>query len=598
MPNGYGGKIIKIDLSREKVIVEDTPMKILKKYIGGKGFAAKYLYDNLDNIDPLSPENILIIAVGPASGTKIPIAAKIGFFFKSPVTMIFGESYMGGNIMAEMKWAGVDAIIIRGRASKPVYIYIHDGDAEIRDASEVWGLSTHESEDRIKEDIGDNSASVAVIGPAGENLVRYANVSHNHGPKVRESKAGRTGAGAVMGSKKLKAIAVKAGERKVDVYDSDVVSTLVKEVLTMVSKDPIGTGAKNYRTYGTPITLAYGQELGFFPSKYYTIGGTTIYDKLDPEILKEKYYDHIVACFNCIMSCGKYTCVREGKYKGVETKGPEYETIFAFGGLNMIDDYSALAKINEVCDLYGLDTIDTGNIISLAIFAKKKGRLKLDYDISYNDPDGILEIIEKIVYREGIGNSMAEGILPFSREHGIEDLAMHVKGLSPPGYDPRVLKAMALEFSISTRGADHLRMTGYAYEISGILKRYDNLEDKVSFLVDVEDRFIISDSLILCRFSRFIYTWDKLERMIYGLTGFRYSQHELREIARDIRTLIRKFNIRQGLNPNMDILSDRYFEEPVKLAKNGEKRISRQEVEEMVKMYYKTRGWREDGYPE
>lgn len=592
---GYGGNIIKINLSTHRITVERTPHDFID-LIGGKGYASKYFHENLNNIDPLSPDNIILIATGPASGTRIPIASKIGFYFVSPLTNFFGESYMGGKIMADMKWAGIDAFIIYGKSDKPVYIYAHDTDVEIRDARDIWGLDTHESETRICEDVGLKDLSVAVIGPAGENLVRFANVSHNHGTNNRESKAGRMGAGAVFGSKKLKGIAVAASERKVEVHNSDIVSTIVKEVLTKISRDPVGTGAKNYRTYGTPGMLFYALNMGFFPSHYFRVGGSIYRDELDPDNLKDNYYDHNVACFNCPFSCGKYTVVKSGEFAGVETKGPEYETIYAFGGLNDINRYDAIAKINELCDLYGLDTIETGNVISLLLYANEAGRLSID-NASFGDIDWILNVIRKIAYRDGIGDKLAEGVKRFSEEMNIEDLAIHVKGLSPAGYDPRVLKYMAFEYCVNNRGADHLRMTAYAYEATGRLQKIDGIENRIKFLVDVEDRNIIADSLILCRFSRFIYGWDEIIKIIYGITGINYDVKSLKEKANFIRTLIRKFNIRQGLNPvRDDRLSSRFYRETIKF---GDEifRITEEEVEDMVKIYYKLRGWDDRGHP-
>mgnify|MGYP000489322234 CR=1 FL=1 len=590
---GYGGHFVKVNLSAGEIEVIETPKDFIE-LIGGKMFAAKYFYENVSVSDPLSPDNVLLIAIGPACGTKVPMASKVGFYFLSPLTNYFGESYMGGNFMAEMKWAGIDAFLIYGRSEKPVYIYAHDTSVEIRDASSIWGTDTHKAEDMIKEDIGYKDACVATIGQAGENLVKFAVVSHNYGSIRRESKAGRMGAGAVMGSKRLKGIAVAASEKDVDVYDSDVVLTAVKSILTKISKDP-KIGAATYRKYGTPATLFYGLNKGFFPSHYFTKGGSDFEEELNPDNFREKYYDHNLACYNCPFSCGKYIKVKEGKYAGLEGKHPEYETIYAFGGQNEVGSYDAIAKINEVCDLYGIDTIEAGNVLALLAYATEKGRINGD-DLKFGDVDAIIKLLNDITFRRGLGDKLAEGVKRFSELMGIEDLAIHSKGLAPPGYDPRVLRFMAFEYAVNNRGADHLRMTAYAFELSGRLNQ-PTLEEKISYLVNVEDRLIIFDSLVLCRFARYVYEWDDIIQILYGLTGRKYRVEELREKANYARTLIRKFNLKRGLNPERDDdISERFYNEVIKFS-GTEYKITREEVKTMVKFYYKFRGWNEEGYP-
>ena len=587
--------MVKVNLSSGRVAVEDTPRDFVDA-VGGKMFAARFFHEHVRPEDPFDPDNVLMLAAGPACGTRLPMASKLGLYFISPLTNLFGESYMGGNIMAEMKWAGVDAIIVTGRSDRPVYIYIHDYDVEIRDAGDLWGLTTSEAERRIKEEVGYADASVAVIGPAGEKLVRFANVSHNSTGEGRESKAGRLGAGAVMGSKRLKAIAVKASGRGVEVYDEDGLARLARRVVGKISEDPIGTGAKNYRTYGTPGTLFAGLAKGFFSSHYFGRCGSPYAESLNPEVLRERFYKRSVACYNCPLSCGKITVVEEGPYKGTRVKGPEYETIFAFGGLNDIADYAAIAKINRVCDELGVDTIEMGNVAALTLYAVEKGRLKLE-GFRFGDPESVLRLVEMAATRDGIGDKLAEGVARFAREAGLEDIAVHVKGLSPPGYDPRVLNTMALEYCVSDRGADHLRMTAYAYEILGKLEGLKGPEDVVAFLVDVEDRNIVADSMILCRFSRFIYGWGEVVEALRCITGVERGVEDLRKAANEARTRIRLLNIARGLKPEVDDdLPPRFYNEAVEF-QGKTYRLERGEVRRMVREYYRLRGWDGRGYP-
>ena len=595
--NGYAGKTLYIDLSSGRIQFDETPLDIMEKYVGGKWFAVYYLYNNLDpSVDPLSPDNILLVASGPISGTIVPMASKISFFFKSPLTGLFGESTMGGNFSAAFKWIGLDYMVVKGRSEYPAYIYVSGDDAEIRDAQYLWGLNTEETEKRLEKDLGKN-IETAEIGPAGENLIRFASISHGYGEKKRESKAGRVGGGAVMGSKNLKAIVVESRRRKIDVYDPKGLRVFVKKVSRLIATDPT-TGASSYRKYGTPDILAAAQKMGFFPVRFWQYSQSKYFDKLKPENLLGKYYKHSVACFNCPFSCGKYSKVDEGLYKGLETKGPEYETIFTFGGNADLADYEKLIAINVLCDRYGVDSIDMGNIISLVIYAYEKGRIRLERPVSFGDYESILWLFEKIVKREDIGYYMGEGMKIFSEKMGLEDLAVHVKGLTLSGYDPRRLKGMALSYAIGTRGGGHLRTTSYAYEIKGDIDPEDVGFGKVKFIVDKEDLLSLHDSLILCRFSRMIYGWNLTKEMIKVVTGVNKSVEEYRELSNEIRTLIRKFNIKAGMIPEKDdLLPKRLLTEPAKTFDRRVYSLTEDEFLNMLKNYYKLRGWSERGYP-
>jgi len=361
---GYGGRFVKIDLTKSKILEESTDINIMKRFIGGKWLGAYILYKYLDpKIFPLSPGNILFVAAGPATGTPIPMASKISFFFKSPLTGIFGESTMGGNFPAAFKWVGLDGLLIIGRSEKPVYLYIDDKSIETRDAKDLWGLNTEETEKRLKSELG-NEIEVAEIGPAGEKLIRFAVISHGYGPNMRESKAGRTGGGAVMGSKNLKAIVLHPSKRDVEVYDLDKVRELAREFISRSIKDPGKSGIKAYREYGTPITLAIANGDSAFPNHYWEYVETRYFNDLDPDVLKDDYYKKKVACWNCPYTCGKYSIVEnDDVFKGLETKGPEYETIFSFGGNSDLADYKKIISLNVLCDRYGVDSIDMGNII-------------------------------------------------------------------------------------------------------------------------------------------------------------------------------------------------------------------------------------------
>jgi len=362
MDRGYGGKLVKIDLSRGKIVEEELDQKTLKMWIGGKGLAAHYLYENLDpRVDPLSPENILLVSTGPATGTWLPLASKIGFFFKSPLTGIFGESIMGGNFPAVFRWLGYIALAIHGRSEKPVYLYLDGEDVEIRDADDLWGLNTEETEKHLMDELG-RDIEVAEIGPAGERLIRFAAISHGHGTRMRESKAGRTGGGAVMGSKNLKAIVLRnPGRPVIRVYDEEGVRRNAKKFVEKAIGDPLKSGVNSYRKYGTPITLSATQANSAIPSRYWEYVETRVYEALD---------------------------------QGIVTKGPEYETIFAFGVLNELDDMKPVIALNLLADRYGVDTIEMGSLISLVIYGYEKGLIKLDRPVRFGDVDSVYYLFQ------------------------------------------------------------------------------------------------------------------------------------------------------------------------------------------------------------
>ena len=595
----YTGKLAVIDLTREKIVLKDLDKKILKQFIGGKGFASYYLSNYLDpQVDPLSPDNILLVSTGPATGTWLPLASKIGFFFKSPLTGIFGESTMGGNFPAVFRWLGYIAMAIHGRSEKPVYIYVDFDTVEIREASDLWGLNTEETEKALMDELG-KDIEIAEIGPAGEKLIRFAAISHGHGTKMRESKAGRTGGGAVMGSKNLKAIVLRnPGKPIINVYDEDLVRAHAKEFVKRAVGDPAKSGVNAYREYGTPITLAVTQANSAIPSHYWEYLETKVYEELEPDKLKNEFYHSKVACWNCMYSCGKISVIEEdGQYKGIVTKGPEYETIFAFGVLNDLDDYKPVIALNLLSDRYGVDTIETGSLISLVIYAYEKGLIKLDRPVKYGDVESIYYLFQLIMERRGIGYDIGEGVKHLAKKYGLEEIAIHVKGLSPPAYDPRSLKGMALSYAVSTRGADHLRTTSYAYEMKKIIDKDSYDEDKVKFLVDIEDLFAIHDSMILCRFGRFVYEWDFTIDILNALTGYGYDKNKLKNIANEIHRKIRVFNLKAGMRPEDDYLPKRLFKEGGKKLDGSKIYLSKDGFERMLKVYYRIRGWSDNGIP-
>jgi aldehyde:ferredoxin oxidoreductase len=398
--------------------------------------------------------------------------------------------------------------------------------------------------------------------------------------------AGRTGVGAVMGSKKLKGI-VFQGDRERPLYDPTAVRQFAKRLAALAKDHP---GVKAYKTMGTPQMVKIMNKANAFPTRYWAEGSYEHCEKISADALHQRCDVKPHACLKCLMACGRMTTVREGRHAGLKLEGPEYETIYAFGGLCLIDSIEEIAYLNTICDRVGMDTISAGNLCAFAIEARKRG--KIEYPIDYGDVDAIAGLLVMIATRSEIGDVLARGIRYAAEKWDMQDIAVHVKGLEPAGYDPRVLKGMALGYGTSDRGACHLRSTFYKPELSGMIKP-DQIEGKAELFVDFEDRLTIFDTLILCRFYRDLYPWEELERMIEAVTGLEAGKEALRSMAAAVSTVVRRFNLREGLTPEDDRLPKALHRE---MEKTGH-RITEDEMEFMLRDYYRLRGWDEMGRP-
>ncbi|MBI4758509.1 MAG: aldehyde:ferredoxin oxidoreductase [Chloroflexi bacterium] len=454
---GFYNRFLRVDLPTRTWNIEAISEDVLTRYLGGKGLGAHLLLENAPaGVDPLAPENPLILAIGPATGTVLSPASRYALFAKSPLTGIFGESCAGGHVAPRIKATGYDAILLQGAADQPVYLEITDRGATFHDATPFWGMDTYQTEEALEAATGVRGAKAIVIGPAGEKQVPFALVGNDRGRH-----AGRTGMGAVMGAKRVKGI-VFHGNADCPLYDAEAITTYDRELRERGNKD---AGAQNYRHLGTPMIVATANKVGSFPSYYWLAGTIPHWEEISAPTLVERFKPHPKACYRCFFACGKVTTVPNGRHAGLTVEGPEYETIFAFGGLCDVDDLAEILYLNDICDRLGLDTITAGNVASFAIEASRRGALDLKLD--YGDVDGIAELLRLIAKREGIGELFSRGVLSASRELGLEELAIHVKGLEPAGYDPRALKGMGLAFAVSDRGACHLRATVYKAEFAG-----------------------------------------------------------------------------------------------------------------------------------
>jgi aldehyde:ferredoxin oxidoreductase len=584
---GFYNRMLLVDLGAQRSEEKGLSDGLLKTCLGGKGLATHLLMENTpQGVDPFAPENGLVFATGPAAGSAIWGSCRYGIFTKSPQTGFYSESYSGGRAPEAVDSTGYDAILITGKIERPKVLVITPDEVRFHDAEDLQGKDTYETEDEVKARFGSFGREVrtgaVVIGPAGENRVCFSVVENDYWRS-----AGRTGTGAVMGSKGLKAI-LFAGDRKRALHDSEAVKVLAKQLPMDLKDHP---AALSYKQMGTTGMVTAMNAINAFPSRYWSKGTYENWDKIGPEALHERFHVQPHACLKCFLACGRMSTIQHGRHKGLRIEGPEYETIFAFGGLCCIDSIEEIAYLNDICDRLGMDTISAGNLCAFAIEAARRNRIETA--LEYGDVDAIAQLLHWIALREGIGDVLAKGIRHAARTWDLEELAIHVKGLEPPGYDPRVLKGVGLGFATSDRGACHLRATFYKAELSGMIDPA-TVEGKAELFVDFEDRLTLFDSLILCRFYRDFYPWDLLGEIVRAVTGLPADRQFLKRTAAHITDEVRRFNIREGLIRAHDRLPKRFHKEPL----DSGQLITEEELSTMLSDYYRLRGWDENGTPD
>jgi aldehyde:ferredoxin oxidoreductase len=595
--HGYAGRILYVDLSTGKTRVSPLNMDYAKKYIGGIGLGMRLWLDNSkQGVKPLSPDNPLILTLGPISGTIFPTGGNgHAFTAKSPATHAIGEAVAHGTFGAELKRAGYDAIILTGKAEKSIYLWIDDDSVQLLDAAHLLGKSPSETEDIIKEDLGDYYVRIAAIGLAGEKLSNIACIINE---KTRA--AGRTGMGAVMGSKNLKAIAVR-GTNDIKPANPDEFIEMVQEFHERMK----GPATQKYRTLGTPENILVHNQLHCMPTRNYNNAHFEDAEKVSGELLNERYIVKIIGCNSCAMRCEHEAVIPEGPYKGTMTR-MEYETLWALGpycGINRLD---TVVKGMELCNYYGMDAISAGVIVAFTMDCYENGILtKKDLDgieANFGNSEALIQLLEKIGKREGIGDTLANGVRTAAHKigKGSEKLAQHIKGLEVTGYDLRCLKTAALGFAVSFRGADHNRHGAYAFDVKGKVNRLKAEKGRGKMVSDMEDTYALIDSLIICKFSRGTY-YKGLKDMakLYTLvTGIDVTSEELKKSGERINTVARLINIREGLSRKDDTLPWKVMnmpipdEGPVKGAV-----VTKKELDLLLDDYYSSRGWTLEGVP-
>jgi len=589
---GYAGKILRVNLTEGKITEEKPSDELIKDYIGGRGWGIKILYDELEpQIDPLGPENKLVFTAGPLCGTKAQSFARLLVQFKSPLTGIYCRSSAGGFFAAQLKFAGVDAIIVEGKAEKPVYVWIHDGEYEIRDAARLQGLGTVATQERIREEVGEPKARAVCIGPAGEKLGKMAAIVTD------KRTAARGGGGAVMGSKNLKAIAVR-GTGKVDVAMPDLFKTVVGAQIAGLKASPM-MAPGGFTNTGTQL-LPFTNALGMYPTKNFREGVLADWPKLSAEEYTKLRVKN-TACYGCMIHCGSIIRMKGGKYDGLETEGPEYETIWSMSGPIGGADMGFTIAANEFCDVMGLDTISAGMVLGFAYELYEKGIItKEDTDgleLKYGDTDVAMELLKKIVSREGFGDILAEGTRLAAQKIGgcAEEYAIQVKGLELAGYDPRGAKAHGLNMLTSNIGASHC--IGYSpQEIFNIplprpVDRFGT-EGKGLLTKYNQDGTAVLETGISCVFPWNFFTmtpglYSKLLPAATGVMEFSDPNY-LWKVGERIYNLERMFNVREGLSRKDDNYPDRLKYE-VMTTGPAAKQVFEQE--QLLDMYYEARGW-------
>jgi aldehyde:ferredoxin oxidoreductase len=588
---GYKGKILRIDLSHETVATEPLNEAIARAYIGGRGIGAYLAYSELaPNLDPFSPDSSVYFMTGPLQGTLTPFASKFAVINKSPLSGSLSRSVCGGGGFGPaLKYAGYDIVIIKGTAKKPVYIWIDDDTVQIRDARAHWGKTTGETKAAIREELQDNSVSVAPIGPAGERLIRFSGII------VDSRAAGRGGTGAVMGSKNLKAIAIR-GTKNVYAVDIKEFQKLLEDTYTTIRANPAVPGRIEK---GTPGTLAVTYSTGVLPIMNFSQATFDDIEGLMPETVRDTLYIHNESCFGCPLPCGKTGLIKDGPYKGIVLPGPEYETIGLLGSNCGIGDIRAVAQANYLCNEYGMDTISTGNVIAFAIECYQRGLITLKdtdgLELRFGDAEGLITLIEKIARRDGFGDLLAEGTKRVSEKigQGSEKFAMHSKGQGFAAYEPRSLVGMGLLYATATPGANHSfgpTLTPERVELKDMLTH----KGKARMVRREQNKYCLQDSMIFCSFSRF--GMDDTQRLKFtnAVTGWGYSNEESMNIADRIYTLERLFNVREGFSKEDDTLPWRCLNEPMP---NGPAKGNIVPLERMLTEYYKERGWNKNGIP-
>jgi aldehyde:ferredoxin oxidoreductase len=602
MPYGYNGKILRVNLTDEKIIINEPEEKWYRTYLGGMGSVAYHLLKEVKKqADPLGPDNVFIFSMGPITGAPVSGSGRNAVGAKSPLTGGFGEADAGGFVQVELKNAGFDEIIFEGEAEKPVWLWVNNGKAELRDALNLWGLQVAEAQDQMRNEVGEKNARTTLIGEAGEKKSRIACVINdlNH-------VAGRCGIGAIMGAKKLKGIAVK-GHNPPKLADPEKVRELGK---TLISR--IETESSNMHRYGTGAAMDTGAATGNLPTRNFRDGGFENPMKIDARTVKDTYRVGMGTCHACAVRCKKEVELKEPYQVEAYYGGPEYETLAALGSDCGVSDLAAICKANELCQRYGLDTISTGATIAFAMECYEHGIITKNktngIDLRFGNAEAMVKVTELMGKREGIGNILSDGVKRASEVFGKESerFAIHIKGQEVPMHEPRFKKALGLGYAVSPTGADHCHnihdtyMNPINYEKVrplGILEEVPISSlgpDKVRLYRTWTNMRVLANCLSICSFPPWRFT--EYMELLNAVTGWNTSMHELVMVAERTLNLARIFNLREGFRSSDDWLPERFFE-PQTSGLLSKTSVNKEELSKAIATYYGMMGWDSQGSP-
>lgn len=589
---GFFGKILRVNLSHGSITTSTLPEDFAIHYLGGRGIGARILYDeNPPHIDPYSPENRLIFFTSPLMGTIAPCCVKFSLVTKSPLSGTILMTLAGGYCGPVFKRTGYDGIIIKGQAKEPVYLQIVDDQVEIVSAKHLWGKDTIETQEHLLSSMGGRDAKVLCIGPAGENLVRFSSVfSDSHA-------LGRGGGGAVMGSKNLKAIIVK-GTKRVPLADEKAFEEYIKKGILPQFK--VSEKAKIFGEYGTPGVLSIVNSFGILPTRNYQRGTFDDSDAINGQAVKNASISR-KSCYRCPVGCRSYTRVHSGEYEGYETEGPEYETLFSFGSNLGNSNLGSIIAANKLCLLYGLDTISTGNVMGFAMECFEKGLLTKEetdgIELRFGNHRALVQMIEKIAFRDGFGDVLAEGVKRAAKKlgKGTQNYAMEVKGLEMSGYDPRGAKGMAIEYATAPRGGCHQRglIVQETFGVPPFVDRFST-EGKGELVKSKQEEVAVQDALGFCVF---VSRGDPMgipefAEMFTRATGVSVTSDDLLKAGERIWNIERLYNLREGFTRKDDYLPKRFLEQPMA---EGPSKGHVVDLDKLLGDYYTQRGWDEQG---
>lgn len=595
---GFANNVAHVDLTANKVEYKPIPEDWARKYIGGRGLGVKYVFENGPKVEPLSPDNILCFMNGPLTGTEANMSGRLAVTTKSPLTGTVTDSHHGGWSAARLRWAGLDGLVFKGKASKPTYAYIHDGKVELLDASEVWGKNVHETVKFFQKKYGEKDLSVITIGTAGEKQLRFACwVNEN------DRASGRGGTGCVGGSKNLKAVVIKQEKIIPRPHDLEKWKEAHKKALAEIMDERVVTSPRKggLSVYGTNVLMNLTNPIGAMP----TNNGQTTYfpghEKISGEFVKQTILVDDPTCHACPVACKKEVEIKEGEYKGLRMESVEYESAWAFGAMCGNDNVASIAKMIDQCNDYGMDTIEMGNVLSMYQEASQRGYNGNNEKLNWGDYKAMVAMIDKVAKREGVGDLLAEGTERGAKKFGHPEISMTCKGQGIPAYDPRGLKGMGIVYATSNRGACHLRGYTPAAEIVGNVLGPATVSDPLAWkgkgdlAVIFQNVHTVTDCLDVCKFATFAESMDTFAAQYTAYTGVEMTGGDLVKAGERVYNLERYYNNLAGFGAGSDTLPERFLKEP-STEKGSKGQVC--ELDLMLDEYYKARGWVNGVVPE